>query len=87
VRGHVWQRYTPELNLPGRIILEVPYDGSWDDWVVHFLQMLHDRVAAGSQLQKVRIVSNPGVQIPRLEEEKREQIAKFVRSVEIEYFW
>jgi hypothetical protein len=69
------------------IILEAPYDGSWDDWVVPFLQMLRDRAAAGSRLQKVRIVSNPGVQIPRPVEEKRKQMAKFVRSVEVKYFW
>jgi hypothetical protein len=63
------------------IILEVPYDGNRDDWVVPFLQMLRDSAAARPRLQKVRIVSNPRAQIPRPQEEKRKQTAKLVRSV------
>ncbi|KAF9648195.1 hypothetical protein BDM02DRAFT_3115857 [Thelephora ganbajun] len=69
------------------IILEVPHDGSWNDWAVPFIQMLRDRAAVGSRLQKVRIVSNPRVQIPRPGEEKRKQMAKLVRWVEVKYFW
>lgn len=69
------------------IVLEVPHDGSWNDWVVPFLQMLRDRAAAGSRLRKVRIVSNPRVQIPRPGEERRKQMAKLVRPVEVKYFW
>ena len=68
------------------IILESPHDGSWDDWVVAFLQMLSNRAAAGSRLQKVRIVSNPRIHIPRPGEEKRVRMAKLVRKVEVGYF-
>jgi len=67
------------------IILEVPPDGSWDDWVVPFIQMLRNRAAAGSRLRKVRIVSNPEVQVPRPGEEKRNQMAKLVSKVEVAY--
>lgn len=69
------------------IILEAPYDGGWNDWVVPFLQMLHDRAAVGSRLRKVRIVSNPRVHVPRPGEEKRKQLARLVRWVEVKYFW
>jgi len=69
------------------IILEVPRDGGWNDWVVPFLQMLRDRAAVGSQLRKVRMVSNPRVHIPRPVEEKRRQMARFVSRVEVKYFW
>lgn len=69
------------------IILEVPYDGRWNDWVVPFIQMLRGRAALGSRLQKVRIVSNPRAQIPRPGEEKRRQMAGFVPRVEVKYFW
>ena len=69
------------------IILEVPHDGGWGDWVVPFLQMLRDRAAIGSRLRKVRIVSKPCVQIPRPGEEKRKQMSKFVSRVEVKYFW
>jgi len=58
------------------IILEVPYDGGWNDWVVPLLQMLRDGAGAGSQSRKVRMVSNPRVQIPRPGEEKRRQMAR-----------
>ena len=67
------------------IVLEVPHDGGWNDWVIPFLQMLHDRAAVGSRLRKVRIVSSHGVQIPRPEEEKRRHMAKFVSRVEVKY--
>ena len=69
------------------IVLEVPHDGSWNEWVVPFLQMLRDRAAVGSRLRKVRIVSNPRIQIPRPGEEKRKQMAGLVRWVEVKYFW
>jgi len=69
------------------IILEVPYDGSWNDWVVPFLQMLHDRAAVGSRLQNVRIVSHPRVRVPGSVEEKRQQMAKLVPRVQAKYFW
>ena len=69
------------------IILEVPHDGTWNDWVVPFIQMLRQRAAAGFRLQKVRIVSNPRVQVPRPGEEKRKQMGKLVRRVEVGYFW
>ena len=68
------------------IILEVPRDGSWNDWVVPFLQMLRDREAAGSRLKKFRIVCDPQIQIPRRGEE-RSQMAKLVPWVEVKYFW
>lgn len=68
------------------IILEAPQDGSWDDWVVPFLQMLGDRAAAGSRLRKVRIVSSPRVQVPRPGEERRRQMARLVPQVEVKYF-
>ena len=67
------------------IILEVPPDASWNDWVVPFIQMLENRAAAGSRLRKVRIVSNPQVQVPHLGEEKRNQMAKLVPRVEVAY--
>ena len=69
------------------IILEVPHDGGWNDWVVPFLHMLRARAAAGSQLRKFRIVSSPGVRIPRPVEEKRREMAKFISRVEVKYFW
>jgi len=67
------------------IIVEVPPDGSWNDWVVPFIQMLRHRAAAGSRLRRVRIISNPRVQVPRPGEEKRKQMAKLVRKVEVVY--
>jgi len=69
------------------IILEAPHDGSWNDWVVPFLQMLRSRADVGSRLQKVRIVSHPRVQIPRPMEDKRKRMAKLVQRVEVKYFW
>lgn len=73
--------------LLSTIILEVPHDGSWNDWVVPFLQMLHDRAAAGLRLKKFRMVSGPQVQVPRQGEEKRRQMAKLVPWVEVKFFW
>ena len=67
------------------IILEVPPDGGWNDWVVPFIQMLRNRAAAGSRLRRVRIVSIPHVQIPRPGEEKRNQMAKLVPRVEVAF--
>ena len=69
------------------IILEVPHDGSWNDWVLPFLQMLRERAAVGARLRKVRIVSSPRIQVPRPGEEKRRQMAGLVRWVEVKYFW
>jgi len=69
------------------IILEVSHDGGWDGWVVPFVQMLHDRAAAGSRLRKVRMVSNSHVQIPRPGEEKRRQVTRFFSWVEVKHFW
>jgi len=69
------------------IILEVPYDGRWHDWVVPFIQMLQDRAAVGFRLGKVRIVANPRVQIPRPGEERRRQMSRFVPWVEVKFFW
>ena len=68
------------------IILESPHDGSWEDWVVPFIQLLHNRAAAGSRLQRVRIVSDPCIQIPRPVEEKRREMAKLVGRVEVGHF-
>ena len=67
------------------VIVEAPRDGSWNQWVVPFLQMLHTRAAAGSRLKKVRIISCRGVQVPRPGEEKRRQMAGFVPWVEVKY--
>jgi hypothetical protein len=86
-RGVPLQREGLPCPALSTIILEVPHDGSWDDWVIPFLQMLRDRAAAGSRLRKVRIVSNPRVQIPRPGEGKRKQMAKLVQWVEVKYFW
>ena len=69
------------------IIVEVPRDGNWDEWVVPFLQMLHIRAAAGSRLKKVRIVSRPRVYVPRPGEEKRRWMAKLVPWVEVKNLW
>jgi len=95
---HLFDLLSPQPNnTPGRpsrredipcpalstIILEVPPDGSWNDWVVPFIQMLRNRAAVGSRLRKVRIVSTPRVQVPRPGEEKRKQMAKLVRRVEV----
>ena len=49
--------------------------------------MLHERAVVGSRLRKIRVVSNPRVQIPRPGEEKRRQMAKFASRVEVKYFW
>ena len=49
--------------------------------------MLRDRAVVGSQLRKVRMVSNPRVQIRRPGEEKRRQMAKLASQVEVKYFW
>jgi hypothetical protein len=68
------------------MVLEVPRDGSWDDWAAPFLQMLRIRAAAGSRLKKVRIVSDRGVHIPRLGDEKRRQMGKLVSWVEVKHF-
>ena len=69
------------------IVLEIPHDGSWEDWVIPFIQMLRDRAAAGSRLRRVRIVSDPRIQVPRPTEGKRRQMSKLVRRVEVGYFW
>ena len=49
-----------------------------------FLQMLRDRAAVGSRLQKVRIVSDSPAGIPR-PEERRRQMAKLVPRVEVKH--
>lgn len=69
------------------VVLEVPRDGSWKDWVVPFLQMLRIRAAAGSRLRKVRIVSSRDAHVPRQGEEKRRQMSKLVPWVEVKYLW
>ena len=83
--GHPSQREDVPCSVLSTIILEVPPDGGWDDWVVPFIQMLRNRAPAGSRLRKVRIVSSPHVQIPRPGEERRRQMAKLVQKVEVSY--
>ena len=48
--------------------------------------MLRDKAVVGSRLRKVRMVSNPRVQIPRPGEEKR-QMAKLALRVEVKHLW
>lgn len=83
-RGVPPRRKSLPCSTLSTIVLEVPYDGNWNDWVVPFLQMLRGRAAAGSRLEKFRIVSRPHVQVPRHGEERR-QMKKLVPWVEVKY--
>ena len=69
------------------VVLEAPRDGTWNEWITPFLDMLYMRAAAGSRLKKVRIVTSRGVHVPRPGEAKRRQMAKLVPWVEVKSLW